>query len=197
MADGIGQQDNETVDSFDDPTSGRQLQRLSHLWAGQQGRSVFSRLEDAGNMSMNVDGSSTPVEFENGPSVTDEIWVIHGLRLLIADDAQLITGFWNVGVLTNGIDIEIYTGGSPTLKYALVDAANLKSTADMMTYLSDISMETPPSSEVLTAGTLLFPSPVRLTEAATDIMRVTVNDNLTGLAEMQATMLGTIETTRD
>jgi len=68
-------------------------------------------LKDNGNYDLNIDGSSTPVDFYRGPA-SGKIWYVSRLLLMMEDTSMDHTKFGGIpGGITNGLDFKVTEDG--------------------------------------------------------------------------------------
>lgn len=137
---------------------------------------VLLFLENGGSENLRVDGSVTPVVFERGPTITDEIWSIRELLLTFTADDFSFDGlsFGPNTKLTNGIKIEIIKDSVATEIFLIVQNEDFLRVPGRTPLINNTGPK-----DVLGAA-LSFQGLV-LNEADGDVVRVTIRDNLTSV----------------
>lgn len=137
---------------------------------------VLRFCENGGSENLRVDGSVTPVTFERGPTVTDEIWSIRELLLTFTADDFSFDGlsFGPNTKLTNGIKIDIVKGLVATEVFLIVQNEDFLRVPGRTPLINNTGPK-----DVLGAA-LSFQGLV-LNEADGDLVRVTIQDNLTSV----------------
>ena len=76
---------------------------------------VLEFCKNGGSENLLVDGSVTPVNFDAGPTITNEVWSLREVLLTFAADDFAFDGdsFGPNVKMTNGIDVEIVQNGTP------------------------------------------------------------------------------------
>ena len=125
---------------------------------------------------MNVDGSGTPVDFTVVPT-SSKMFYIARMVIFLEDQSINFNKFGGRAALPNGIDIEIKEGGATRDP---LNGESIKENLDMMAYDADIYSAASDlliaKIEFLRAGTV-----IRLEDAESDYVTITVNDDLTTL----------------
>jgi len=143
-----------------------------------------------------VDGSSTAVQFEFRP--TSGVAIIQSLGMAMRDVQTSWTGslYGVIAGLTNGVDFKVVegTGASPTTLYTLV-TPNVK-TNEGYTRFGRYQQHAANTSWQMSAYLdikNLCDHPLVLDSSKNQALRVTVNDNLTGLVTHWFTAYGYYE----
>lgn len=145
-------------------------------------QSVYATLSFLNGTSSNlaVNGSVTPVVFTAQPQPT-QIVFLESIQMLIADDkAFSINGFGGIPALTNGVLIEYQSKG------ILYNLKTLFNNADIFSFFT----ANPPfidrtilgASDSFYAGDWEIQHRIVIDPAFNDFVRITVRDNLSGLA---------------
>jgi hypothetical protein len=137
---------------------------------------VLEYAVDSGDSSdMLVDGSTTPVDFEIGPAV-GEIWSIRELLLTFTADDFSFDGvsFGPLSALTNGIPIKIIKDSVETTVFTVVQNEDFLRVPGRTPLVNNTGPK-----DVLGAA-LAFQGLI-LDSATGDIVRLTVQDNLTSV----------------
>lgn len=145
------------------------------------GGHVYQLLEDGGSSDMAVDGSSTPVEFEF--LVPVNTWVdLAQFNIVLTDVAVTNDKFGALTALTNGVTIEIIDVDTTTVLFDFTATRPIRTNTDFALYAG--------VSAKLAGGGLvdavLVEWPLQSSGAVLRVLggqliRATVNDNLTGL----------------
>lgn len=148
----------------------------------------FLNMLNAGSFAMNVNGSVTPVVFSYAPGPTATIYV-ETMKFYISDSGNPSEDkFGDLAALTNGVLIEMQSGGVLTTYY------NLKDNTDLIVAFRMLPQASNYLPEKNLFGFRDFSTPVKLTGSTGDFIRATVRDNLTGLNKFRMA-LGVWETT--
>ena len=143
-----------------------------------------TRLLDANmSASLTVDGSAGAIDYEFIP---DDDLTVTELALMFEFTGQLAYGdkFLNIDALTNGIIIELQSHGQ------LVNAA-FATTRDLLEYSSPDGFYTDAGGgRYIVKATRQFTQGLRLRDRHGDYIKLTVADDLTGLAYGVASVLG-------
>jgi len=183
----------ELVRSLDDPRQG--ILGISGSLTITPG-ALSNRLEvdllNAANNDFTVNGSGTPVIFELLPDATYDLFITQ-LRLHGRSNGIKFGQFMNINsVLTNGITFDIKSGDEP------VDLNPVKSTDDLKSRFAsvggfDLDVQAG-GDHLLAALDFGTQTPLVLRKAGTfaveDRLQLIVNDNLTTVTEMFATVIG-------
>lgn len=145
------------------------------------GGHVYELLKDSGSSDMAVDGSSTPVEFEF--LIPANTWVdLAQFNIVLTDVAVTNDKFGAITALTNGVTIEIIDVDTTTVLFDFTATRPIRTNTDFALYAG--------VSAKLAGGGLvdavLVEWPLQSTGAVLRVLggqliRATVNDNLTGL----------------
>jgi hypothetical protein len=143
-----------------------------------------TRLLDANlNSSLIVDGSTSPIDYQFVPA--DDLTVTE-LALIFEDNGQLAYGdkFLSLAALTNGILIELQS-------YGQVVRAPFSTTRDLIEYASPGGFYTDSGGgRYIVKAARHFTQGLQLRDRHQDYIKLTVADNLTGLAHGVASVLG-------
>lgn len=126
---------------------------------------------------MNVNGSSTPVNFDIFAS-TGKIFYVQRLTFTIIDNSINFEKFGGLSSLTNGIDIKTKEGGLAERPLG----TGIKKNSDF--YEGGLKVTLENSTKDILVLTFEFTdvnTSLKLVDSANDYIRLTVNDNLTGL----------------
>ena len=131
--------------------------------------------ETGGSADLNVDGSTTPVEFTIAPP-TGKKWFIHTVSLIMEDTAINFAKFGGRAALANGFDILVKEGGLPE-----TSLGTFNQNSDFYIFTTNITFES--------ATTDVFAFEVKVKEltgttfelkaSKSELLKVVVNDNLT------------------
>lgn len=137
---------------------------------------VLVFLENGGSENLRVDGSTTPVAFESGPTITDEVWSIRELLLTFTADDFTFDGlsFGPITALTNGFKIEIVKSAVAT------EVFRVKQNEDFLRVPGRTPLVNNTGPKDVLGAALSFQGLV-LNQATGDLVRVTVQDNLTSV----------------
>lgn len=143
-----------------------------------------TRLLDANmNFSLTVDGSAGAIDYEFVP---DDDVVVTELALMFEDNGQLAYGdkFLSLAALANGVTIELQSHGQ-------VVTAGFATTRDLLEYSSPDGFYTDAGGGLyIVKATRQFSQGLRLRDRHGDYIKLTVADDLTGLAYGVASVLG-------
>jgi len=147
---------------------------------------VGNYLLNGGSKDMNVDGSSTPVSFQNGPA-SGKLWYVFSLSIIIEDKSMSFAKFGGLPALANGCVFYAKSGGG-----AETEIATVNRNADFYLFANDLLIESSVDDilvakylPVVNAGTSIL-----LTGSLTEYFKVTINDDLTGLTNYYVTIGG-------
>jgi hypothetical protein len=137
---------------------------------------VLEFLENTGSEDMLVDGSSTAVAFESGPTTTDEVWSIRELLLTFTADDFSFDGasFGPNSALTNGIMIEVVKDSVVT------EVFRIYQNEDFLRVPGRVPLVNNTGPKDVLGAALAFQGLV-LNESTSDIVRVTIQDDLTSV----------------
>jgi len=139
---------------------------------------------------MNVDGSSTPVEFEIIADTDGDIY-LQQLTIVIADTAVSHNDFGNISALTNGWDLEVHeqgnitpiiseakTGGQVIYQSGVLGVGESASSWELINHTSnqDAQLINIDLDKFVLNG-------IRLGRGSKDMLVSRVSDNLTGLTD--------------
>jgi hypothetical protein len=129
-----------------------------------------------GSENMRVDGSVTPVNFEKGPTIADEVWSIRELLLTFTADDFDFDGlsFGPNSMLTNGISIKIVKDLVETEVFVV------KQNEDFLRVPGRTPLVNNTGPKDVLGAALSFQGLV-LSQATGDVVRVTVRDDLTSV----------------
>ena len=132
--------------------------------------------ETGGSEDMRVDGSVTPVDFEGGPSVTDEVWSVRELLLTFAADDFSFDGisFGPLLALTNGISIKVIKDSVETEVFVVLQNEDFLRLPGRTPLVNNTGPK-----DVL--GAVIAFQGLVLNESTSDVIRATVADNLTSV----------------
>lgn len=173
VRDTIGQESGSTVLSKLDQLDNTLIDLITPF----PGNSVSKFLENVGSSDMNVDGSSTPVEFIAVPN-TGKIFYVHSITIVIEDNAMNFNKYGGLATLTNGVDFKIKQNG-----LAEVTSANIKRNADYYTFVNELIFES--STTDILVGKILIKqnngTTIKLTDSNSEYIKAVINDDLSGL----------------
>jgi hypothetical protein len=137
---------------------------------------VLEFAKNGGSEDLLVNGSVTPVNFDIGPTTTDEVWSLREILLTFAADDFSFDGdsFGPVTKLTNGVDIEIIKDGVTTSVFMVHQNEDFLRVPGRTPLVNNTGPK-----DVLGAA-IAFQGLV-LEEATSDLVRVKVQDNLTSV----------------
>ncbi|UCH26699.1 MAG: hypothetical protein JSV66_03360 [Trueperaceae bacterium] len=132
--------------------------------------------KSGGGESLRVDGSTTPVDFELGPTVTDEVWSIRELLLTFTADDFSFDGlsFGPNPKMTNGISVKIVKNAVATEVFLV------KQNEDFLRVPGRTPLINNTGPKDVLGAAIAFQGLV-LSESTNDVVRVTVNDDLTSV----------------
>jgi len=137
---------------------------------------VLVYCENGGSSNMLVNGSVTPVNFEKGPTVTDEIWSIRELLLTFTADDFSFDGlsFGPNPKMTNGFAIKVVKNSVTT------EVFRVKQNEDFLRVPGRTPLVNNTGPKDVLGAALSFQGLV-LNQADGDKVQVTVNDDLTSV----------------
>lgn len=151
------------------------------------GASFIEYLKNGSSSDMNVDGSSTPVEFTISPP-SGKIWYVRTISIVIEDDNINFTKFGGIaGSLTNGVDFKVKQNG-----LAEVLLANVKRNAEFASFTDELDI-TSASSDILIAHLKLRQNSgtsFKLVNSNSDYIKAVVNDDLDSLTGFKILIKG-------
>ena len=137
-------------------------------------------VKNGGSPDLNVNGATTPVEFSMGPSGSDT-WYLTEIVIMIQDGGNLdATDYGAIASgLTNGLLIEHSLVGTD------YQIANLKINVDLAVTFSNQALEGTSQGFLndsnLFIGAFKVEPEITLNASNSDVLKVTVRDNLTAL----------------
>lgn len=145
-------------------------------------------LLNAGSLSMTVNGSVTPVNFDFTPA-SGETWFITNLSIHFSDgNTPDPNDFGDSAGLTNGIDIKARTNGT---EYTIGNCKTNSCIAlafNQHTFSIDAAAFLNASDVWL--GSMNFEIPITLQNSTSDYFRVTIRDNLTAIDYLRMRIKG-------
>ena len=145
------------------------------------------KLKNAGSSAMNVDGSSTSVAFTAGPTTTNEIWYL--TRIAVALDDSGNSGRADFGAISGGITNGLLT--QMILNSTTYSVSLIKNNGELIQGFENTFRGQSTSfindANFVSAITKLS-IPVILKESTSDQVKITVQDNLTGLGFLETTL---------
>ena len=144
--------------------------------------------------SMNVDGSVTPVEFATAVVPTGNRWLV-GVRLVMRDAGNIdpVTGFGAGAELTNGLKLELLKSGAPPTSIEIVTAKANRDLAYIGGMFGFQRFQGATHGLVIVefdfGRITMMPGALLVLEEG-DSFRFTVQDNLTGLDQLKASLHG-------
>lgn len=140
----------------------------------------FNYLENGGSRDLNVNGSSTSVAFTDGPTGS-EMWFITELVIVLQDGGNLdVSDYGALNSLTNGV---LFDQTRDSVAYQI---ANIQTNHELAMMFSGKSLEGSSQGFLNDAnifiGTFRIEPEITLLGSTSDVLRVTVRDNLTGLS---------------
>jgi hypothetical protein len=137
---------------------------------------VLQFTENGGSGDLLVDGSSTPVNFDQGPTVTNEVWSVRELLLVFASDDFYFDGssFGPNTLLTNGISINVIRNSVTT------EVFNITQNEDFLRLPGRPPLVSNTGPKDVLSAALSFQGLV-LDESTSDVIRVIVRDDLTSV----------------
>ena len=149
---------------------------------------VTTKLETSGGSEdMGVNGSSTPVDFFDGPP-SGQVWYVTGLQLVLIDPGSMDPNdFGSIGGLTNGFGFVVEINST---EYNVNFIFNNK---DLATELPDRHIFTSIDSGFFTEddvfiGGMVFNPPITLDGDNSDRMIARVRDNLSNIDHLEVAM---------
>lgn len=137
---------------------------------------ILMFVENGGSGNLRVDGSVTPVQFIQGPTVTDEQWSLRELLLTFTADDFAFDGlsFGPNAALTNGFPIEVVKDGVAT------EVFRIKQNEDFIRVPGRIPLVNNTGPKDVLGAVLAFDGLI-LNEATNDFIRITINDDMTSV----------------
>lgn len=137
---------------------------------------VLEFCKNGGSENLLVDGSVTPVNFDVGPTVTDEVWSLREVLLTFAADDFSFDGasFGPNAKMTNGLDIEIVQDGTP------VSIFTVYQNEDFLRLPGRTPLVNNTGPKDILGAAIAFQGLV-LNQSTGDVVRVKVQDNLTSV----------------
>lgn len=150
------------------------------------GKGFRQYLLNGSSYSMNVDGSSTPVTFQNAPA-SGKIWYISSISIILEDSSMNFEKFGGISSLTNGVDwYAKENNGSEEL------LANIKRNGDYYGFATDIIFDSA-STDIMVISINLFKSEgtmFKLIGSNSDYIKAIINDNLTSIQRFNVIIRG-------
>ena len=182
VRDTIGQESGATVLSKLDQIDNSLDENLSPF-PGLSQRKFF---ENTGSLDLNVDGSSTPVEFLVTPN-TGKIFYVYSISIVIEDNAINFTKFGGIIALTNGLDFKVTENG-----LSEVTLTNIKTNGQFYTFANNVILESA-TIDILVAHINIKQSTgtsIKLIDSNSDNLKIVINDNLTSINKFQVIARG-------
>ena len=182
VLDTIGQESGSTVLS----KLGQLDNTLDELITPFPGLSQRKFFEDSGSPDLNVDGSSTPVEFLVEPT-TGKIFYVYSVSIVIEDNAINFTKFGGITALTNGLDFKVTENG-----LSEVTLTNIKTNGEFYTFANNVILESA-SIDILVAHINIKQSTgtsIKLIDSNSDNLKIVINDDLTSINKFQVVARG-------
>ena len=149
----------------------------------------------AGSVEMNVDGSSTAVDFDYG-APKDKKATITRMLGVVVDGAMTWIKFGGLSALGSGLTIKVFEKNGTTIVHDMLGGETVKDNADWANHVG------PDGPLALAAGDDAMPvrwtfkKAVHPLELANQrILRVTVQDNLAGLTKFRLSIQGYLSDT--
>jgi len=149
-------------------------------------------LLNSGSKNMNVDGSSTPVNFSFSPS-SGKVYVKE-VSFFIADSGTTSPNkFGKVAALTNGVQLQIQSKG------IIYNVANIKDNSDIINTFADDPLIPSASAGFLDtndaySGNLIYDRSIVLDNATSDYIQFIIQDDVSGIDFLQANIKYRINT---
>lgn len=136
---------------------------------------------------MDVNGSSTPVEFTFHPG-TDETWYVERITFIIDDSGSSDPNDYGAitGSLSNGCLLEIKSNG------ATIEQANLKNNIGIaLSFAEETFVNTTGfmANTDIYRGSIKYLHPYAIKDSTSDFVKMTIRDNITGLNFQQVQIL--------
>jgi len=145
------------------------------------------KLLNGSSPDMDVNGSSTPVEFDYTPD-TDEVWYVERITFVLEDTGSPEPDDFGTisGPLSNGCLLEVQSNGNT------IELANVTSNLEIVQSFANESYGD--SNGILGSGasykgSILFRNPFIIQDSTSDFIRMTIRDNITGLNFQQVSIL--------
>jgi hypothetical protein len=137
---------------------------------------VLDFVKNGGSEDMRVDGSVTPVGFELGPTVPNEVWSLREVLLTFTADDFNFDGlsFGPNPKLTNGIAVQVLKDS------VLTDVFDVKQNEDFLRLPGRTPLVNNTGPKDVLGAAIAFQGLV-LNQADGDLIRVTINDDLTSV----------------
>jgi len=137
---------------------------------------VLRYLLNGTSHDMRVDGSTTPVNFQIGPTVTNDVWSIRELLLTFTADDFNFDGlsFGPNLAMTNGFSVQVVRGGTP------VEVFVVKQNEDFLRVPGRTPLVNNTGPKDVLGAALSFQGLV-LNQANGDVVRITIRDDLTSV----------------
>lgn len=148
------------------------------------------KLKNGSNDSMDINGSSTPQNFDFAPGA-GEVWYVEKMCIFLDDPGSMDRndfGSINGGGLNNGVQILIRTKGTEYEHANLQDNMDInfsfsKTVGTYGEYNGGFWNE-----EDVYTGECYFTNPIKLDGDQSDYVRFRIRDNITGLDEMKVSL---------
>lgn len=153
---------------------------------------LYRLLADGANTNINVDGSSTDVEFEYA-CPEDSLVFFRRCCLTIVDSSITPTKFGGISALTNGLLMQVIDSDTTTVLLDFTLDIQIKKNLDFSLFAgTDAPVTAVAGDDVMEVRWTIGKTgaPLLLTEG--QIFRVTVRDNLSAITEFRWMMQGLI-----
>jgi len=151
-------------------------------------RILFNQyLLNGANNNMNVDGSVTPVEFSVDSDVTYDIFLTK-IIIHIKDNGITLGKFGGLTALTNGFELIAKHDGTNIEIATFYANVGFVYSGDTWEFL-DGPFQSPDVDDLFVVHYDLA-TPLRIKKNSTDELRAVVNDDLTGITEIQVLVRG-------
>lgn len=154
--------------------------------ANRPGKYFNTFLTNGGSPYLNVDGSSTPVNFNAAPP-SGKRWYVTTISISIEDAAIQFNKFGGITALTNGVDFKVKEGGASELTLG-----NFKRNGDVYVFATNVRLESA-ASDILVIHSNIWDNAGttwKLDNSLSEYIRLTVNDDLTGLTQFVVLVRG-------
>jgi len=137
---------------------------------------VLEFCKNGGSENLLVDGSVTPVNFDAGPTITNEVWSLREVLLTFAADDFAFDGdsFGPNVKMTNGIDVEIVQNGTPVSIFTVLQNEDFLRLPGRTPLVNNTGPKDVLGAAIAFQGLVLNAS-------TSDVVRVKIQDNLTSV----------------
>lgn len=139
------------------------------------GKGFTAFLLNGASSAQNVNGSVTPVSFQNGPA-SGKIWYVVSFSVTMEDTSMNFSKFGGITALTNGWLVKVKENGGSE-----ITVATIKKNGDFYTYANNVIIESSTTDILIVQFNPVFNTGATIKLLYGDYLKTTVNDDLSSL----------------